>query len=625
MSTVILSANPDDPIPMPSEHLLELIYEYASLKSQNSPSLHYTLHSSVLIATGVLVNDYIKELLTPMVRAHVRKCLDEEEALYGPLEDSELDEDPEYEATVNAEMGFIDSGLEDNVGGQDEEDVAEVNSDFEGGNNPLNDRLASMADLFEKQLTIDEVVDESVDKEALQVAMEASGILTRRQKEAVNTIRKTYIDEEGNEQVVLQKRSTRLYQLAKPGSAVHQLDSEELAELANQKRERALERKRRQKTGGGQIVISDGSEDERVPVTKKLQPRRSSRLNSVGGDAPEEDEEKNSSPEEKSLADIGTPAFKPKKHHKRPSENLKHIPSKSFIQRQRLKAQQRRGDSEFLPRSIASSRPVRPAKELAIENITHTHTSRRIDDTASRAEARRRRRELQEEEELAKSISNNPKGDLAKYKAFWGQSARTTPPPVPVPKAASAKKSPGAPQVPAKKATKEVEKAPAPPPPAPYKRKPPTERHPLPPTPGMIRAWEKAQQIAAAKRAEREREDEIRRAQRRERRRQRALAAAAAQPSVDNMPLTYQYPELQSQAEFDPLAGLQTFPGPLDPYGFNDPLSAGPYIPPPLGGSIGGFDPLVDDDFGANDDPFAPLPSAFPLAPPDRKRPKYDD
>lgn len=619
MPTVILSAYPDDPMPMPSDHLLELIYEYASLKTQNSHSLHYTLHPSTLLATAMLVNDYIKELLTPMVRAHVRKCLDEEEALYGPLEDSELGEDPEYEATVNAEMGFVDSGVEDNIGGvQEEEDAADVDSDFEGRDNPLNDRMAVMADLFEKQLQIGDLADETVDKAALQTAMEASGILTRRQREALSTVRKTVVDEEGNEQVILERRSTRLYQLSNPRSVVEQPDSEELVKKAKEKTERILERQYERFRKKDQIHVSG-----RLDVPKTVEARRSSRLNpgpevvDLEADEPKTEEPSESSDSEEVRVDIMTPPPQPvKKKPRNPERDRKYY----FLKRQKIKAQQeaqgegsetQEGSQKREFRTIAERRPNRQAKHMAAENMVKAQTTGQKHDDAYRSESRRvhHRTRAEREEELATNLSKNPKGTLAKYKAYWGRSARTTPPPEAKP-------------VQPKKPPEQVQK---PPPPAPFKRKPPKERHPIPLSEAKIRANEKAQAKAAQKQAE---QDAIRRAQRRERRRQRELAAAAAaaQANAENLPLTEQFPELQqSHAEFEPLAGIQTFPSPFDPYGFHDPLTMDSYIPPPLGGPVSGFDLPADDDFGANDDPFAPLPSSFPLAPPDRKRPKYDD
>lgn len=75
----------EDPMPMPSEHLMELIYEYASLKS--TPLAHNTLHPSALLATSIAVHEYMIELLTPMVKEHVQRCLDEEEGSV-PIDDA---------------------------------------------------------------------------------------------------------------------------------------------------------------------------------------------------------------------------------------------------------------------------------------------------------------------------------------------------------------------------------------------------------------------------------------------------------------------------------------------------------------------------------------------------------
>jgi len=79
-SVVILSEFPEDPIPIPSEHLLELLFEYAALKAQHRPNTVHTLHPSVLLSTTIVVNDYIKNMLTPSVLEHVNRCLDAEEA-----------------------------------------------------------------------------------------------------------------------------------------------------------------------------------------------------------------------------------------------------------------------------------------------------------------------------------------------------------------------------------------------------------------------------------------------------------------------------------------------------------------------------------------------------------------
>jgi hypothetical protein len=103
---VILSEFPDDPMPMPSDHIIELVFELAALKAKRDPKLHYTLHSSALLATAMVVNDYIKALLAPMVRAHVKKALDDEDAAIGEMSDSEDSEaERREEAEVDAELG----------------------------------------------------------------------------------------------------------------------------------------------------------------------------------------------------------------------------------------------------------------------------------------------------------------------------------------------------------------------------------------------------------------------------------------------------------------------------------------------------------------------------------------
>lgn len=115
---VILSEFPEDPMPMPSEHLLELIFEYAALKARTRPNTLHTLHPSVLLSTAMIVNDYIKEMLTPSVLEHVNRCLDAEEA-----------EEAAMAEPVNAPRDHVDMGeYEDYVDADEQAEDAQGES-----------------------------------------------------------------------------------------------------------------------------------------------------------------------------------------------------------------------------------------------------------------------------------------------------------------------------------------------------------------------------------------------------------------------------------------------------------------------------------------------------------------
>lgn len=64
---------------MPSEHLMEIVYELASLQSKNNPNSIRTLHPSSLLATSMAVQEYMINLMSPIVIDHINSCLDEEE------------------------------------------------------------------------------------------------------------------------------------------------------------------------------------------------------------------------------------------------------------------------------------------------------------------------------------------------------------------------------------------------------------------------------------------------------------------------------------------------------------------------------------------------------------------
>jgi hypothetical protein len=101
---VVLKEFPDDPIPMPSDHLIELVYEFASLQARDRPTTHHTLHPSALLASALSLNEYIVHMLTPLVKEHVMACLDEEFRVSRGEDESGADEEADEPA------GYISSG-----------------------------------------------------------------------------------------------------------------------------------------------------------------------------------------------------------------------------------------------------------------------------------------------------------------------------------------------------------------------------------------------------------------------------------------------------------------------------------------------------------------------------------
>ncbi|CAM9703500.1 unnamed protein product [Scytosiphon promiscuus] len=58
--------NPKGVLP-PSPHVLRFIHQMASAKAEGTPALYGALDESALVAVGVLVEEMLEELISPMV------------------------------------------------------------------------------------------------------------------------------------------------------------------------------------------------------------------------------------------------------------------------------------------------------------------------------------------------------------------------------------------------------------------------------------------------------------------------------------------------------------------------------------------------------------------------------
>lgn len=123
LPSVILSQFPDDPVPMPSEALMSLLYEFSAVKAKELPHALYSLHPSALLALGISANEFMKHHMMPLVMEHVNRVLDEEE--------KEGLEDPNHYNDPDALYASVFDETHD-IGDTDAEQVDDIMANEQG-------------------------------------------------------------------------------------------------------------------------------------------------------------------------------------------------------------------------------------------------------------------------------------------------------------------------------------------------------------------------------------------------------------------------------------------------------------------------------------------------------------